>query len=136
MDETIKNQETENVESQMHAEDFEEFDQETTEEQITESESTADPLKEAIETQIKKIQRQNLLLGAQTVLRVALDKIIVAENQPGKRTMNDYKRLIKDLKNFCNTGLSRKINADGETEPIKEEFSASENSTKLTEEVE
>lgn len=136
MDETIKNQETENAEGQMHAEEFEELDQEATEEQIAESESTADPLKEAIEIQLKKIQCQNLLLGAQTVLRVVLDKIIVAENQPGKRTMNDYKRLIKDLKKFCNTGLSRKINTDGETEPIEEESSASENSTKLMEEVE
>jgi hypothetical protein len=43
------------------------------------------------------------------------------EVKPGKRTMNDYKRFIKDLKNFCDTGLSRKVNADGETEPIEEE---------------
>jgi hypothetical protein len=34
--------------------------------------------------------------------------------------MNDYKRLIKDIKNFCAIGVSRNINADGETETIEE----------------
>lgn len=96
----------------------------------TEEGTTKDPLKEAIEAQMIKLQRQSMLLGAQSILQVVLEKIVVAENQPGKRTMNDYKRLVKDLKNFCNTGLSRKVNEDGETEPINND----ENSTKLMEE--
>lgn len=76
-----------------------------------------DPLKQAIEEQLKKIQRQNLLLGAQTMCSVVLQKIIAAQSKPGKMTMNDYKRLVKDIQKFCETGISRKINADGETEP-------------------
>ena len=101
------------------------------EEQVTSVESPnqnneEDPLKEAIEEQLKKIQRQNLLLGAQTICHTVLEKILKAENQPGKRTMNDYRRLIKDLKKFCETGLSRKVNADGETEPIEEESTTEE----------
>ena len=96
------------------------------EEQVTSVEAPnqnneEDPLKEAIEEQLKKIQRQNLLLGAQTICHTVLEKIRKAEMQPGKRTMNDYRRLVKDLKKFCETGLSRKVNADGETEPIEEE---------------
>ena len=87
----------------------------------TEQENTDDPLKEAIEEEFKKIQRQNLLIGAQTVCTVILEKIVTAMTKPGKRTMNDYKRLVKDVENFCRTGLSRKVNADGETEPVKEE---------------
>ncbi len=85
-----------------------------------------DPLKEAINEQLKKIQRQNLLLGAQTICHTVLEKILKAENQPGKRTMNDYRRLIKDLKQFCQTGISRKVNADGETEPIEDESATEE----------
>lgn len=85
-----------------------------------------DPLKEAINEQLKKIQRQNLLLGAQTICHTVLEKILKAENQPGKRTMNDYRRLIKDLKKFCETGISRKVNTDGETEPIEEESTTEE----------
>lgn len=91
---------------------------------ISTAEETApneDPFKAAVEEQLRKIQRQNLLLGAQTVCRVILDKIVAAEREPGKWTMNDYKRLVKDIKQFCTTGLSRKVNADGETEPVEEE---------------
>ena len=130
MDETMKNTTTEELDGQMSFDEEIAPDQESTEDQ---TESSKDPLKEAVEEQLRKIRRQNILIGAQTACKVVLEKIIVAENQPGKRTMNDYKRLIKDLKNFCNTGLSRKVNADGETEPIKEESSTSENSTKLME---
>lgn len=94
---------------------------------ITEEDKSADDqLKSALEEQLSKIRRQSMLLGAQTICSVMLEKIIRAENLPGKRTMNDYKRLIKDLKHFCETGLSRKVNSDGETEPV-------DNNTKLTE---
>lgn len=92
----------------------------------TEQEGTDDPLKEAIEEQLKKIQRQNLLIGAQTMCTVVLEKIVTAMSKPGKRTMNDYKRLVKDIENFCRVGLSRKVNADGETEPIEEESVATD----------
>ena len=96
--------------------------EEELEEQVgtTEDVASEDPLKEAIEEQLQKIGRQNMLIGFQTACKVALEKIIIAEAQPGKRTMNDYKRLIKDLKKFCETGISRKVNEDGETEPVEE----------------
>lgn len=80
-----------------------------------------DPLKDAIEVQLRKIQRQNMLIGAQTMCTVILEKIVSAMNKPGKRTMNDYKRLVKDIESFCRVGISRRVNADGETEPIEEE---------------
>lgn len=101
--------------------------QQELEEQIApEQQTPEDPLRDAIEAQMKKIQRQSMLIGAQTMCRVILEKIIVAEAKPGKRTMNDYKRIIKDVKNFCETGISRKVNADGETEPIEEETAVEE----------
>ena len=82
--------------------------------------ATDDALKDAIDEQLKKILRQNLLIGAQTVCTVILEKIATAMNKPGKRTMNDYKRIIKDVEQFCRTGVSRKVNADGETEIVEE----------------
>ena len=87
----------------------------------TEDSVTDDALKDAIEVQLRKIQRQNILIGTQTVCAVILEKIMKVMNQPGKRTMNDYKRVIKDIENFCRTGISRKINADGEVEVVNEE---------------
>ena len=80
-----------------------------------------DKLKEAIQDQLKKIQTQNLLLGAQTICRVILDKIYAFESSDGKKSTNDYKRCLKDLKKFCETGISKKVNPDGTTEKITEE---------------
>ena len=101
-------------------------EEQTTPVETLDQSNEEDPLKEAINEQLKKIQRQNLLLGAQTICHTVLEKILQAEMQPGKRTMNDYRRLVKDLKKFCETGLSRKVNTDGETEPIEEESTTEE----------
>ena len=114
MDETMKNAVTEEINEQTVP----------VEEEVETNDS--DPLKEAIEDQMRKLQRQSMLVGAQTILSVVKGKIEAFLNQPGKRTMNDYKRLIKDLTNFCTTGLSRKVNADGETELIDEESTTEE----------
>ena len=102
----------------------EELSEEMIEEEATDTEKDEafeDPLKEAIEAQMRKLQRQNLLIGAQTMCRVILDKVISFKTKQGKPTMNDYKRLVKDIQNFCETGLSRKVNADGETEAIEKD---------------
>ena len=100
------------------------------EEKIVEEQETDpmdnDELKKAIEEQLSKIRRQNILIGAQTVCRVVLDKINAFERSPGNKSNNDHKRLIKDIKKFCETGVSRKVNADGETEPINKESAESE----------
>ena len=102
MDETIKNTTAEEIEVS------------------TQTENTDDVFKKAIEEQLRKTARQNMLLGAQAICSVILDKIAVATNKPGKRTLADYKRLTKDVEQFCRTGVSRKVNADGETEPATE----------------
>ena len=70
--------------------------------------------------QFAKVKRQGMLIGAQTMCKAILDKIFSFKTKQGKPTMNDYKRLTKDIQTFCETGLSRKVNADGETEPVEE----------------
>lgn len=86
---------------------------------------TNEELKEAIEETLSKIRRQSMLLGAQDVCKTILDKIEAFERTNTKKSNNDHKRLIKDIKKFVEIGLSRKVNFDGETE---------ENDTKLMEE--
>jgi hypothetical protein len=81
---------------------------------------TTDELKGAIEETLSKIRRQSMLLGAQVMLQTVLDKITAFERKQGSKSNNDHKRLIKDIKQLCETGLSRKVNADGETEPIEQ----------------
>jgi hypothetical protein len=78
-----------------------------------------DELKGAIEEQLSKIRRQSMLLGFQVAAKSVLDKITAFENAPGSKSNNDHKRLIKDLKKFCEQGLSRTMNTDGETEPVE-----------------
>ena len=81
---------------------------------------TNDELKGAIEATLSKIRRQSMLLGAQVMCQTVLDKITAFERQPGSKSNNDHKRLIKDIKQFCETALSRKVNTDGETESIEQ----------------
>ena len=85
-----------------------------------------DELKSAIETQLSRIRRQSMLLGFQVACHSVLEKIIATTSKQGKITMNDYKRLVKDLDQFARTGISRKVNTDGETEIIEEEVSTAE----------
>ena len=81
-----------------------------------------DELKSAIEAQFRKIQRQNLALGFRVCCQTVLDKITAFERSPGNKSNNDHKRLIKDIKKFVETGLSRKMNEQGEIEvPTTEE---------------
>lgn len=80
-----------------------------------------DQLKEAISQQMDKLRRQGLLLGAQSMCRVILNKIYEHQAKPGKKSYRDYERLVSDIKQFCETGLSRKVDLDGETSPVDEQ---------------
>lgn len=81
-----------------------------------------DELKSAIQEQLRKIQQQNLALGFRVCCQTVLDKITAFERSPGNKSNNDHKRLIKDIKKFVETGLSRKMNEKGEIEvPAAEE---------------
>ena len=102
--------------------------EETKVDQILSDEEVNDDLKIAIEEKLRQVQAQNLLLGAQTVCSVISQKIKSFETKPGKRTLNDHKRLVKDLKSFCEIGLSRKVNPDGTTSVVEDD------NTKLMEE--
>lgn len=90
-------------------------------EQQETGQQNTDELKGAIEDTLSKIRTQSMLLGAQAACQIIADKIYTFESSYGKKSANDYKRLIKDIKSFCNTGLSRKVNADGTTEPVEAE---------------
>ena len=79
---------------------------------------TEDELQNVVEEQLAKVRNQSMLLGAKVSCKVILDKISAFERSEGKKTNNDHKRLIKDIKSFCQTGLSRKVNLDGATETV------------------
>ena len=86
------------------------------ENKIIETEIGEDELTKAVEETLERVRTQAMLLGAQSMCSVILQKIVTAKAQPGKRSLRDYERLIKDIENFCTVGLSRKVNPDGTTE--------------------
>lgn len=95
------------------------FDEETQTEEPKEELSQDDAFRGAVEETLAKIRRQSMLLGFQVSCQTVLDKITAFERKPGSKSNNDHKRLIKDIKQFVEQGLSRKVNTDGETEPIE-----------------
>jgi hypothetical protein len=75
-----------------------------------------DELKGAIEEQISKIRSQSMILGFRVACQTILDKISAFERTPGSKSNNDHKRLIKEIKQFVEKGLARKMNENGEIE--------------------
>lgn len=88
-------------------------------------------LKDAISETVKKVRTQALLLGSQAMCSTILQKIKAFEQKPGKLTLNDHRRLVADIKNFCEIGLSRKVNLDGTTS-IRDEESETKEDEQLT----
>ena len=70
---------------------------------------------------------ETMILGFQVCCKTVLDKIIATKKKPGKRSLNDYKRLIKELEEFCFTGLALYAKPNKQNE-------STNNSTKLMEE--
>lgn len=85
------------------------------------AEEEKDELTKAVEAQMDKLRRQSILLGAQAICSTILQKITLTMRKPGKKSYRDYERLIKDISDFCTTGMSRKVNLDGTVSPIEED---------------
>lgn len=77
-------------------------------------EMTNEALKEAIDAQIKKVQMAALLSGSKAICGVVLQYITEFQKQSGKKSANDYKRLIKKISNFCSVSLNKTINENGD----------------------
>ena len=82
-----------------------------------------DELKGAINETMRKLRTQSMLLGAQAMCSTMLQKIAEFERKPGKRTLNDHRRLVADIKKFCEVGVSRNVNLDGTTSEKTDEAS-------------
>ena len=77
-----------------------------------------DELKAAIEKTMDDIRTQSMLLGAQAICQIIQNKIYTFESSGYKKSTNDYKRLVKDIQTFCNTGLSRNVYGDKKEESV------------------
>lgn len=73
-----------------------------------------DGFQELVYARMRKIYNDGMIVGFQTACHTALDRIYAFERTGGKKSTNDYKRCIKDLKKFFETGISRNVNSDEE----------------------
>ena len=75
-----------------------------------------DDFKELVYERMRKIHSDGMIVGFQTACHTALDRIYTFERSAGKKSTNDYKRCLKDLKKFFEIGISRKANNGEEAE--------------------
>lgn len=72
-------------------------------------ETNVDELKKDVQDVMEKIRTQAMLLGGKAVCTVIYNIIQKFYTQPGKRTLNDYKRLIKEIEKFCKTAVGHDV---------------------------
>jgi hypothetical protein len=115
----------ENVELEEQTTLFENEEVETAE--PGDSLSKDDELKEAVYSRMRQIHNEGMIVGFQTACHAALNKIYAFESSQGKKSTNDYKRCLKDLKKFFNTGISRKASSDENTSEESTEVETAQN---------
>lgn len=76
-----------------------------TEEQ--ESNLKFDELKAKTEEKFSKFQSDMMILGVRIGSRTINNMIVEFKKSPGKKSTNDYKRLVKKIEEFCNRSLAK-----------------------------
>lgn len=73
----------------------------------------SEEFKSVVESYLMREYQKGLLIGTQVASQIILDKINNALSSPGKTTLDDMKRLVKDISTFCAVSVSRTVNPDG-----------------------
>lgn len=82
--------------------------------------------------QFEKVRMAGLLSGSKAICGVVMQYINEFNMASGKKSNNDYKRLIKKISNFCSVSLGKKVDeTNGEIVDVEQN-----NNTKLSEDVE
>jgi len=72
-------------------------------------ETNVDELKKDVQDVMEKLRTQAMLLGGQSMAFMIAKMIDTELSKPGKRTMNDMKRIIKEVRKFCQTAIDHKV---------------------------
>ena len=82
-------------------------------------------LEEAMKKQFEKVRMAGMLAGAKGICGVITQYIYQFNSSPGKKTLNDHRRLLKKINEFCYVSLSKKIDEQtGEIVEIEQEGEA------------
>ena len=66
-----------------------------------------DEVKAKAEEKFSKFQSDMMILGVRIASKSINNMIAEFKKTPGKKSANDYKRLIKKVEDFCNRSLSK-----------------------------
>jgi hypothetical protein len=66
-----------------------------------------DEVKAKAEEKFSKFQSDMMILGVRIGSRTINNMITEFKQTPGKKSANDYKRLIKRIEDFCNRSLAK-----------------------------
>ena len=65
--------------------------------------------KTKVENVVEKIRTQALLLGARSICVTIANMIDGDINKPGKRSMADMRRIVKKVRDFCQTAINHTV---------------------------
>lgn len=92
-----------------------------TKQPVSTSDMSNDEIREAATNMVRKVRQAALLAGSKAICGVVLQYINEFQQLPGKKSANDYKRLIKKINEFCSKSLGRTIDENGNVVPVKKE---------------
>ena len=91
-------------------------------EQLKTDDEFQSALEEAMKKQFEKVRMAGLLAGSKGICGVIAQYIDQFNRSPGKRTLNDYRRLVKKINEFCSVSLSKKVDEEtGEIVDVEQE---------------
>lgn len=64
-------------------------------------------IKAKAEEKFSKFQSDMMILGVRIASRTINNMIVEFRQSPGKKSTNDYKRLVKKIETFCNRSLAK-----------------------------
>lgn len=78
---------------------------------VTEDQNTAtdSEMKEKLSKEVEKLRNHAMVLGGKAIATVIYNMIQKFHLMPGKRTLNDHRRLIKEIEKFCKTAVDKEI---------------------------
>ena len=79
------------------------------EEKIVTEENVDAELKDKLTKEVEKLRNHAMVLGGKTMATVIYNMIQKFHRMPGKRTLNDYRRLTKEIEKFCKTAVDHKV---------------------------
>ena len=84
-------------------------------------------LEEAMKEQFEKVRMAGLLAGAKGICGTIMQYIYQFNSSDGKKTLNDHRRLVKKIGDFCSVALNKTIDEQtGEIVGIEQEGETNE----------